>query len=251
MIKYTIPCSGEKVVLNATVFSENPVDLILCGKSVSDPRIVYFKRDVANFTGKHYIDVPMPITPNKLSFLLYDKNRPDSNELKVSNLYAAPLAFNITSPYNTEKDIEFYIFLFWFCEHFKTLPAGHYYSEHKNFSIDYTNKIFNEDGTESTTPSRVNRVTAEIEVSKGKCKVMTVYMMAMILLHEYFHYRIKSTDEEAVDAKAMVMYKDMGFPSSEALYSFINVFDPKTDSHSAALKQRTEKLFAFLSKQKN
>lgn len=249
MIRYNIPTWGQKVTINAQVFSENPIDLIISGRDISKSEVVYFKREINDFIGNHNIVIPMPITPNKLSLSIYDKNRKSSNEIEVSKIYASKLDFSLMKPYDTDKDKEYYVFMFWFCEHFKSLKEGVYKSEFGNFTIHYEKKLYELDGTVSTTPCRINRRTAEIDVSMDVCKDMTVYMMVMILLHEYFHWRLQSTDEQLVDSFAVRQYKAMGFPSSEALYSFTNVFEPESDKHAEALKQRTESLFSFLAKQ--
>jgi len=246
MIKYTVPTSGKRLTVDVTVFSEKPIDLIIGGRDMFKHNTVYFKREVNNFKGQKTFEIPMPITPDKLSLLIYDKNKANSKEVNVSGIKMSHLDFKLTPKFDTDLDKEFYVFMFWFCENFKYLPLGMYYSENKNYSIDYSNYIFEMDGAVSTTPSRINRSTCEIEVSRDKCKHMTVYMLAMILLHEYFHYRLSTPNEQIVDNNAMVMYKNMGFPSTEALYSFIKGFEPKTNEHADALIQRTDNLFRFL-----
>ncbi len=249
MIKYNVPTSGKKLTVDATVFSEKPIDLIIGARDSLRSKTVYFKREIQNFVGKQDFEIPMPITPDRLSLLFYDKNKANSSEVVVSGIKVAPLDFGLTSKYDTALDKEFYRFMFWFCEHMDYMPDGMYYSENSNYSIDLQKYIFEMDGSVSTTPSRINRETCEIEISRDKCKNMTVYMMVMILLHEYFHFRLKTTNEQEVDNKAMVVYKDMGFPSTEALYSFTKGFTPETDAHAEALIQRTDNLFRFLSTQ--
>ncbi len=253
MIRYTIPSMRHKILLTIPVYSESPIDLVITGKDYSKQNVVYFSREINDFKGQQLLHIPMPISPEKLLLSIYDKNRPSADAITTGQAKVTALQFNIPSPYNTPRDIEFYNLIAWFAERFRNLSPGEYYSDQKHYCISLHQKLFDEDGHELSTPSQVNRETGEIELSAEKIKNMSVYMMVMMLLHEFFHYRNKSTDEQKVDYYAADVYLAMGFPESEALYSFTNVFKPMknpdgsvNEAHEEALIERTDNLYHYL-----
>lgn len=247
MICYYLQTENNPVSIKIAVTSSVPVDLIIKGNDVNHMNSIYFQREVKFFSGVNEFDIPMPLTPKRLKVCAYSK---DKTSIKINYIKAAALSWETPVYFNSE-DKEYYNFIFDFCKKAGYLPAGIYYSLNKKFKIKLSDKIYDENGRISSTPARVFHDDGEIEISKDKFKIMTVFMRVMILLHERFHIRLPREsdplkEEEKADLAALTVYRAFNFPKTEALASFIKVFRPVNASHERALLERTDKLFNFL-----
>lgn len=234
-------------MLKVSVSSLLPVKLVIKGYDPLHSNSIYFDREIDFFSGTKEFDVPMPISPEKLKICAYDDSKVAGDSVKINYVKAVPLAqFGV--PFMDSDDMEFYNFMEKFAKEAGYLKAGGkiYYSPSARFEIKLSDRIYNEDGTLSTTPARTFRPAGEIEVSKEKFDKMTVFMRVLILLHERMHIRADTEDEEVADRYAVESYVAMGYPKTEALYSFIKVFTPLNKQHEEALLQRTDKLNNFL-----
>lgn len=238
-----VPTSGLRLKFKIGVISTTPIDLILKGYDPDHANSTYFERDIPFFKGGKEFEVPMPMSPEKLIVCASEKG--GLRNIPIRYIKAEPL-IQKPLPFSSSRDFEFYGFISWFCKNCGHLKPDIYYSKNKNFEIKLSDKIREEDGSVSSTPARVFKPYGEIEVSKDKFDKMTVFMRMMILLHEYFHVRVNTRNEEVCDWYAVETYKAMGFPETEALYSFIKVFKPVNEQHEQALIKRTDKLFNYL-----
>lgn len=243
---YIVPTEGSRLNLKVAVTSPTPIDLVIKGFDPDHANSVYFERDIAFFSKSEEFDIPMPISPKKLKVCVFNKNN-RSEPIKINYIKAESLPYK-QIPFSTKEDMEFYEFIANFSKKAGYVPAGGtiYYSPSKRFEIKYSDVIYNTDGTKSSTPARTFRPNGEIEVSAEKMRKMTVFMIYHILLHERMHIRVDTHDEEKADLYAAKTYTGLGFPKTEALYSFIKVFTPINEVHERALIQRTEKLNNFL-----
>lgn len=250
MICYSVPSENNPIELKVSVTSKTPVSLILKGYDPNNINSIYFSREVDFFSGTQEFGIPMPLTPKLLKVCAFEKGNKNSRSVSVSYVKAVPLTQTMP-PYYNEKDQEYYDFIEEFCKNAGIYSPAIYYSRNKNFEIKLSKKIYNEDGTVSSTPARVFHDHGEIEVSQEKFNEMTVFMRMLILLHEYMHVRLPQVrdplkEEEKADLAALEVYKALNYPKTEALSSFIKVFRPVNESHEKALIERTDKLFNFL-----
>jgi hypothetical protein len=236
---------NERLMFRVAVTSATPVDLIIKGFNPDKPNSIYFEREVQFFKNAKEFDIPMPITPYNLKICAFQKDAKDVGGIKINYAKAERLPIGPV-PFASAKDQEFYTFLEDFCAKCGFLKPGIYYSQNKNFEIKLSRQILNDNGSLSSTPARTFRPGGEIEVSQEQFNKMTVFMRIMILLHEYFHIRANTVNEEVADYHAMRTFSAMGYPKTEALYSFIKVFKPQNEKHENALLQRTDKLNNFL-----
>ncbi len=244
---YNIPCQGSKLLIKVSVSSLIPVKLVIKGYDPLHANSIYFDREIEFFSGTKEFDIPMPISPEKLKICAYDAGKMAGDGVRINYVKAVPLV-QFAVPFMDRADIEFYNFMEKFAKEAGYIKAGGkvYYSPSGDFEIKLSDRIYNEDGTLSTTPARTFRPHGEIEVSKEKFDKMTVFMRIMILLHERMHIRADTEDEEVADRYAAETYARMEYPKTEALYSFIKVFTPLNRQHEEALLQRTDKLNNFL-----
>lgn len=246
---YRVPTEGYDVVLEARISAEKPVILTIKGYDAHNVNSVYFFRelgtDAVPFRGVQKISAPMPISPEVLNFLVYDKNTKSDTFIKVDNVQVKSLKKEIVL-FNKPDDYEFFRFVENFVRKCGNLPLGIYKSENEKFEIKISDVIVNQDGKVSSTPARVFRPYGNIEISKKQFDVMTIPMRMLILLHEYSHFRGNTREEGQADKYALQLYLSMGYPKSEAVYAFTKVFTPVNERHADALNARTSDLVNFI-----
>ena len=114
-----------------------------------------------------------------------------------------------------------------FCYNCGVLPTGRdYYSDGKKFTVQYGAMLTEEDGTESSTPARIDKFTGLIEVSKRKFIGLTVPQRLCILLHEFSHLHLNEDEynELEADLNGLTLYLGLGYPRFDALDTFITTF---------------------------
>lgn len=244
---YLVPTEDSRLNLKVAVTSPTPIDLVIKGYDPDHENSVYFEREIQFFKKSEEFDIPMPISPKRLRICAFSKKN-KSEKVKINYIKAESLPFRGNIPFATKDDMEFYEFICNFAKKAGYAPAGGtiYTSPSGKFEIKYSDVIYNSDGTISSTPARTFRPLGEIEASAEKLRKMTVFMIIHILLHERMHIRVDTHDEEKADLFGVRTFVALGFPKTEALYSFIKVFKPINENHEKALIQRTEKLNNFL-----
>lgn len=125
----------------------------------------------------------------------------------------------------SHKVKEFLKFAQEFAENAGVYDAGTYYSDKKNFRIDYYPQIV-DGGRALTTPARIHNKTGRMEVAKRSFAPMTVPMRMAVLLHEFSHFNLNQvqSDEIEADLNALKIYLGAGYPIIEAHKGFLGVF---------------------------
>ena len=114
-----------------------------------------------------------------------------------------------------------------FCYNAGVLPGDKdYVSAKRSFTIQYSNIIKDDDGSESLTPARVDKYSGIIEVSKKKFVGKTVPERMCIVLHEYAHLNMNEDEynELEADLNGLTVYLGLGYPRFEALENYVDVF---------------------------
>lgn len=88
----------------------------------------------------------------------------------------------------------------------------------------------------SDTPARCNRMTGEIIINRRKFKNIPPAHRLFILLHEYAHIELNSSDEFQVDKRAQELFLQMGYPLTESVLALSRVLNPHNPSHVARTK---------------
>jgi hypothetical protein len=242
-----IPSENSRFDIKLAVTASTPIDLIIKGFDPDHNNSIYFEREVLFFKGSREFDCPMPISPKTMKLCVFNKSNKHSSEVKINYIKVVGLPVKPLQ-FSSEADMEFYRFIEKFCKNFGNLRNGIHYSPSKRFEIKISDKLYNDEAqtSVSSTPARTFRPGGEIEVSRPKFEKMTVFMRMLILLHERFHIRANTHNESTADMYAVKTYTALGYPKTEALYSFIKVFKPVNAKHEAELIARTEKLNNFL-----
>lgn len=178
----------------------------------------------------------MPDSPNVLKIYVFDLDEgdvPESNKFKIEKISHSSGKFII--PLIIDEDTkEFIDFSRQFAKNADILRPGIYRSKNGNFVINYS--LLLEDDPE--TPSRINKYNNEIDVSKKWFSDMTVAGRNAILQHEFSHNFMDDPLDETIenveiekkaDKNALQIYKAIGYPSFEWMYSWLYIFDDVDD----------------------
>ncbi len=192
----------------------------------------------------------LPISPDQLTVELVDKNLPRTNSIfRIDEIKVMP---DTKCPINlTEQDKQFVKFAKWFACESSRLEAGEkgtiYQSD--DFTILFVDRIV-ENGKELTTPARISKEAAVIQVSKVRTSDYTVPMLIVMLFHEYAHkfkneqFGKKESNELTADIIACHMALNLGFDSHEVRHCFEEVFKRKNTKlnkkRMAAIKEFIE-----------
>ncbi len=74
-----------------------------------------------------------------------------------------------------------------------------------------------------STPAKVNRVTGVMMIDAGWWKKLPTEHRLFILLHEYAHAILNTTDEYEADAYAFKLYTDLGYSLTESVKALTRV----------------------------
>jgi len=83
----------------------------------------------------------------------------------------------------------------------------------------------------STTPARCNRRTGEILINDSRWSKIEPAHRVFILLHEYAHIALNSSDEFEVDKLAHKIYLERGYPLTESVRALSKVLTGSSESH--------------------
>jgi hypothetical protein len=120
---------------------------------------------------------------------------------------------------------EFLKFAQEFCENAAVYDSGTYFSDKKNFRIDYFPMI-TENGRTLSTPARIHNGNGNMELSSRAFIPMTVPMRMAVILHEHAHFNLNEVQEDEIEAdlNALKIYLGAGYPIIEAHKGFLDVF---------------------------
>jgi hypothetical protein len=229
-VKYEINTNSRPVLIKVYLEVKLPQRLSIAGYD-PDPAhngTVYFIRS-KQINGKEHLDprnpieIPMPITPDKLILNIDQENGGFGSYINVVKVDVVELpSTTVVFP----KDVlEYYDFIKTYCQKANYKGPGFYVSRDENYVIWAKPNL---DG--DATPARVNRRTGLVKVNLEKFVPFTVYMKIFIMLHEFIHYSQQTTDETRCDLGALRIFLGMGYPKSEANYAMTKIFDNSPDA---------------------
>lgn len=225
-MRYEINTNNKPCLIKIYLEVKAPQRISIAGYD-NDPQhanTVYFVRS-KQVNGKEClkqpIEIPMPLTPGKLTLEIGQENGAFGSYINIVKIDVADMP---TTTVVFPKDVlEYYNFIKTYCEQAgwpSTKVPSFYVSKDENYVI-WAKENLDGDGT----PARVNRRTGVVKVNLEKFLSFTVYMRIFIMLHEFIHYSEQTTDETRCDLGALRIYLGMGYPKSEANYAMTKVFD--------------------------
>jgi len=217
-----------------TVTTNRPETICVRISNDEKPRTVYLDRYKV-IDGEFTFYIRMPQSPKMAKIEVWNaKNTPDAHDysFNVVELAIKPLAtkfsaFDIQNP----KIVSFIKFAQKISENSAILDTydengAVYMSDDGLYDVCFMDVLRDEDGQESSTPSRIHKLTKVIEISKYKFDQMTVAGRMAILLHEMSHGYLNKVmeNETEADLNALMIYLGLGYPRIEAETVFLKTF---------------------------
>ena len=100
------------------------------------------------------------------------------------------------------------------------------------------------------TPARCNRRTGEIWINDSQWKNIKPEHRMFILLHEYGHIQLDSSDELAVDAYASDLYIKMGYSLTESVKALSQILTGTNSQHVQRVQNQLDRAKAIDAKNK-
>ncbi len=91
------------------------------------------------------------------------------------------------------------------------------------------------------TPARCNRRTGEIWINDSVWPTIKPEHRMFILLHEYGHIQLNTSDELAVDAYASDLYIKLGYSLTESVKALSQVLTGKSNQHVDRVKAQLDR----------
>lgn len=224
MVLPSINTQRLKLLLRVKVDFKYPFDLQITGIDDRNRRTVFFER-LANpgKSGSFILDFLMPLTPENLRMFFQNASNGDETAYAITAISADYLPQALVALTPDEK--EFSDFYQWFCVNASYLPDGIYRSRTGKYWINYMEDIVDDQLGKIQTPARIDHETREMQISSRQFRTFTVPIRIVIGWHEYFHTALNTTDEIVCDMNALRVVLGQGFPQSECLYAFTNIFN--------------------------
>lgn len=230
-MKYKLWCRYEPEMVRIKVQTYKPTKL----------RLIAYDKDQANtkfidaakvVNGNEDLVIRMPLAPNYLIIQIYNDSvgdRPLEQEdtFKVLDIKKEDLQVTLAQTnMDTTLVRSFVNFSQKFCYNAGWLPPKDYYSNTRQFKIEYMPVIKSMSGKTLATPARVSTQNGRIQVSQEAFVPFTIPMRMAILLHEFSHYYLNSdiSDEVEADLNALTIYLGLGYPIKEAYAAFGETF---------------------------
>ncbi len=268
MIRFSIGTQKKGCCLKLNLRATPGCTVVIKGYDHVNGNMTYFRLEMNDYKHKGYLYLPMPLTPQTMSIAIQAQGG-GKVELAEPPIVIVLRTSPIPSPYNSERCMDLYRFCenvavqSYFCKPYSELCPENLITSRNNPNVcaKIPFQIIEEDdnGTRkiSSTPARVARPSEQeaaqgidyvfIEISQEKRRKMSVYMCVAMLFHELGHYLVDTGNEEESDSFSRMIYFDRGYPKSEYIYSFTDVFEPIKNSdgsvnkgHEAALIRRLE-----------
>lgn len=251
------------VVIKTT--AKQRIRIVVYDKTIPD--CIYVNRFKDIFIEESFY-IRMPLSPKRCTIEIYNEHiGRDKNVDKTFNVVkcdAIPLvtkfkAFDF-SRNNAQEFVRFAERFSILCGKLSTQPEkgynGHIYkSQLGNFTICYVERITDENGIVIPTPMRINKQTGMIEVSRERIRNFTVPRRVCTLFHEYAHLFVNNdlNNETEADLNAILMFLGLGFPRTECIEAFIEIFgyeDTRTGRKSDTVgnRKRFEIIKNFINK---
>ncbi len=240
MLLPVIHSNNLQLVLKFDIIYREAIDLNIVGFD-ADTKTVFFNR-TANTSGPgtYTLEFPMPVTPKKLSISFLNKTDKNENAFKVISVKCDFLPKGAIVLKKREAD--FVEFLKWFALKANHLPEGLYKSKDGQFSIKYVNEIITGEGEYTSdgrlipagikldTPARTDHETGEIQMARSKVRHYSVPAIMVIGEHEDCHFINNTMDESFCDLEALRICLGLGFPKTECIQAFSNIFEDTNEN---------------------
>lgn len=228
---FAIKRQFQDQVIRIPVRTGRPEMLVIKVYHSIKPYTFYFNTN-ASMNGIDAFTVKIPKAPKEVYIELYNEsnghldNDPTFKMGNISVTHLVPkFAINKIMDANVNS---FAAFSDKFAENAGILSAQNsiYVSPNGKFTINYLDVIRDLDGTELTTPARINSKTRIIEIAKKYYINFTVPGRKAINWHEFSHMwrNYNQADEVEADKNAIMIYLGMGNPTVEAFNVFLKVF---------------------------
>lgn len=230
MVLPVIPTQNLKLNLKFNIQFNYPFDLRIVGVDDQHRKTVFFDRyaNPGNNAGTFLLDFPMPISPEKLRIGFENASNRDESAYKIKTISVdyLPQALIPLTP----DELEFKDFYLWFCTNASYLPDGVYYSKTGKYWINYMPVIIDDKLGKIETPARIDHMNNGMQIASNQFRTFTIPIRVVIGWHEFFHVYGNTTDEIYCDINALRVTLGLGFPKSECLYAFANIFNDTKQS---------------------
>jgi len=231
-MKFKLWCRYEPEMVRIKVQTPKPTKLrlIASDKDQANTKFIDASKVV---NGNQDLVIRMPLAPNYLIIQIYNDaigERPQEEEdtFKVLDIKKEDLQLTLAKT-NMDTTIvrSFVNFSQKFSYNAGWLPPKDYYSNTRQFKIEYMPVIKSMGGKVLATPARISTQNGRIQVSQQAFVPFTIPMRMAILLHEFSHYYLNSdiSDEVEADLNALTIYLGLGYPIKEAYAAFGETFE--------------------------
>lgn len=219
---------GQPLTVDLDVSVPKPSRVRVQVINPNKPNTVYFDRwkDVVD---KVEFEIKMPqncITPRLIIGCTKGGNEVNVSNVRRKKLATYPDCIKGNGGKGSSTRLKEAIkFIQEFSENAGVYGNGSYYSDKRNFRIDYVD-VISEQGKALTTPARIHNETGRIEVARRYFLPCTVPSRDAILFHEFSHFNLNEDqhDEIEADLNALKIYLGLGYPVIEAHKGFLGVF---------------------------
>lgn len=204
-------------------------------------RLIAYDKDQANtkfmdavkvVNGEEDLIVRLPLAPNNLILSIYndaigDRPKEQEDTFVVKDIKKEDLDITLgKTKMDTSLVRSFVNFAQKFSYNAGWLPPKDYYSNTRQFKIEYMPVIKSMQGKVLATPARISTQNGRIQVSQEAFVPFTIPMRMAILLHEFSHFYVNSdiADEVEADLNALTIYLGLGYPIKEAYAAFGETF---------------------------
>lgn len=230
-MKYKLWCRYEPQMVRVKVQTPKPTKLRLIA-SDKDQANTKFMDASKVVNGSEDLIIRLPLAPNYLIIQIYNEaigERPLEQEdsFKVLDIKKEELQVTLSKTnMDTTLVRSFVNFAQKFSYNAGWLPPKDYYSNTRQFKIEYMPVIKSMDGKVLSTPARISTQNGRIQISQQAFVPFTIPMRMAILLHEFSHYYLNSdiSDEVEADLNAITIYLGLGYPIKEAYAAFGETF---------------------------
>ncbi|SDM68897.1 hypothetical protein SAMN05421823_11962 [Catalinimonas alkaloidigena] len=213
---------GHPCELRLLVTSPYKGKVTVIGFDQDDLQSIYFRRTVPLDEPVETLIFPLPLAPQRLG-ITFDEatTRPTIEKVEQSDLIHEQAGWD-------EELQDLVDFAQWIVRRLHRLSASRpdrlYTSRQGRHLLNlFADRIIDREGKALATPARVSRLTGVIEASRKMMAPYTLPMRLFVLLHEYMHYRLKTTDETQADLGALRVFMALGYSATEAMYATVKV----------------------------
>lgn len=227
-----IQTNNRKILLTATATAKTYAwcNVILIDE---DKNTLYGNYQLKWPVGKNTYQIPMPVTPQKVTVKI--ENKPIFDILiSHAQLITLPLPVgNIVADY-----IEWIV---WFCKNASILAYKQYNMPNRSFHINYMHQIIHPEYGVLQTPARIHELTDEIQIAGIDFKRYSFTARLAVTLHEFYHNYRNTDNETEADLAAVSTMRYMGYSAEQIMESFLEFL-----SNSKENKQRITEIYNYL-----